>query len=184
VNSFAADWGAQFPEDRKSALGAALLSTIGSNDREFFLARFDGIPVVTTSFYRSSVQSANLTGGNVLSMFRNRGIYRALLRARFERLRCLDVQLATAHMRADTSAPILGRPGFATAAGFSHLNSNSLPLLVINMRSMRTCRFISSRERDSEVLFGRLVLGNARMVLHFSLSLRTGSDGPVSRLSG
>jgi GNAT superfamily N-acetyltransferase len=72
----------------------------------------------TASFFLGD-DSAYLTGGNVLTEFRGKGIYRALIRARLDALQALSIPLATTHAREKTSAPILEKLGFETVFRYS-----------------------------------------------------------------
>lgn len=114
AETFAFGWGQEFPSDRKELLKTGLSRELyPGTKREFFLARIEGRPVGTASFFRHS-NSAYLTGGNVLADFRGKGVYRALIQARLNRLKQLSIALTTTHAREKTSAPILEKLGFET----------------------------------------------------------------------
>ena len=77
------------------------------------MARVDGAIVGTAGFVVKP-QSAYLVGGNVLPRYRGRGLYRALVDHRIERIRAMGIRLATTQARESTSAPILEALGFET----------------------------------------------------------------------
>lgn len=86
---------------------------IDGGRHHMMIARVDGEPAGTAGFILRP-RAGYLVGGNVLPAFRGRGVYRALLDARLERLRERGVTLATTQAREATSAPILERLGFQT----------------------------------------------------------------------
>jgi GNAT superfamily N-acetyltransferase len=86
---------------------------IDGGRHHMMLARVDGEPAGTAGFILRP-RAGYLVGGNVLPAFRGRGVYRALLDVRLERLRERGVTLATTQAREATSAPILERLGFET----------------------------------------------------------------------
>lgn len=119
AETFASGWGQEFPSDRMELLKAGLRRELyPGTRREFFLAKIEGSPVGTASFFLHP-NSAYLTGGNVLAGFRGKGVYRALIRARLNRLKELSIPLATTHAREKTSAPILEKLGFETVFRYS-----------------------------------------------------------------
>lgn len=83
-----------------------------------FLARVDGCAAGVAGYVTTGTSAYQL-GAVVLPQFRSRGVYQALVRARLRHARALGLALATTHARADTSAPILHRLGFATAFRYS-----------------------------------------------------------------
>lgn len=94
-----------------------LQSEIGARLRNvrYFLARYHGMPVGTARFsYKRDglIPSAYLTGGNVIAPFRGRGVYRALIQNRLDRLREEGIRLATTQASEQATAPILEKLGF------------------------------------------------------------------------
>jgi GNAT superfamily N-acetyltransferase len=85
--------------------------------QHMFLARRHGEPVATAS-YVAFPRSAYLIGGVVLPAHRGHGLYRALVVARLTHARARGIELATSHARESSSAPILGRMGFATVCRY------------------------------------------------------------------
>lgn len=83
-----------------------------------FLARVDGCAAGVAGYVTTGTSAYQL-GAVVLPQFRSRGVYQALVRARLRHARALGLALATTHARAETSAPILNRLGFATAFRYS-----------------------------------------------------------------
>jgi GNAT superfamily N-acetyltransferase len=81
-----------------------------------FLARgSDGAPAAVAS-YVALERSAYLIGAVVLPAYRGQGLYRALVSARLTHAAARGLPLATSLARAESSAPILTRLGFTTAA--------------------------------------------------------------------
>lgn len=78
-----------------------------------FLARWRGQAAATAS-YVAFPRSAYLLGAVVLPAARRHGLYGALVQARLDHARARGLELATCHARAETSAPLLERLGFAT----------------------------------------------------------------------
>ena len=78
-----------------------------------YLARVAGEPAATAAQVMFE-RSAYLLGAVVLPRFRRRGLYRALVAARLADARASGLALATSHARAETSAPLLVKLGFAT----------------------------------------------------------------------
>ena len=106
----------QSPEER-AELAACLARVLAEPARRhrFYLASCEGVPVGTGGFVIQP-EAIYLTGGNVLPAFRGRGIYRALIAARLADAG--GARYITTHARAHTSAPILERLGFRTAASY------------------------------------------------------------------
>jgi GNAT superfamily N-acetyltransferase len=82
-----------------------------------FLARYRGAPAGTAGLIASK-RSVYLAGGVVLSAFRGRGLYPALVAARLRHAAERNIPFATSHARVSTSAPILERLGFETLCRF------------------------------------------------------------------
>ena len=79
----------------------------------FVMARVDGV-IAGTAGYVVKPSRAYLIGGNVLAPYRGRGVYRALIDHRLERILALGIPLAVTQAREATSAPILEALGFET----------------------------------------------------------------------
>ncbi|HEY5945107.1 MAG TPA: GNAT family N-acetyltransferase [Kofleriaceae bacterium] len=82
-----------------------------------FVGYCDGVPAAAAS-YVPFARSAFLMGGVVLTSYRGRGLYRALVHARLAHARARGITLATSHAREATSAPILEKLGFDTVCRF------------------------------------------------------------------
>ena len=82
-----------------------------------FVGYCDGVPAAAAS-YVPFARSAFLMGGVVLTDYRGRGLYRALVQARLAHARARGITLATSHAREATSAPILEKIGFETVCRF------------------------------------------------------------------
>lgn len=85
--------------------------------QRLFLVYCDGVPAAAAS-YVPFARSAFLMGGVVLTDYRGRGLYRALVQARLAHARARGIMLATSHAREATSAPILEALGFETVCRF------------------------------------------------------------------
>lgn len=99
-----------------AALHAAVLADPAQR-QQLYLARIDGRPAGIASTV-GFARSAYLMAGVVLPAFRRRGVYRALVAARLRAAAALGLGLATVQARAETSAPLLQRLGFATRCRF------------------------------------------------------------------
>ena len=84
-----------------------------------FLAWCDDEPAATAASVVFE-RSVYLLGGVTRDAFRGRGVYRALVAARLAHARARGVELAISLARAQTSAPILERLGFATLVHFDN----------------------------------------------------------------
>ncbi len=84
----------------------------------FFIARIAGKGVGIASYF-AFPKSAHLLGGVVLSEYRGRGVYRALVEARREHARQAGIGLTTCHAMLGSSAPILTKLGFETLCQFT-----------------------------------------------------------------
>ncbi|GGE65097.1 GNAT family N-acetyltransferase [Priestia taiwanensis] len=65
-----------------------------------------------------------LTGSGVLSTYRKKGAYRALLEARLQKAKETGIRLITTHARDGHSAPILEKMGFHTYITYIQLEQN------------------------------------------------------------
>ncbi len=84
----------------------------------FFIARVAGQGVGAASYFVFD-SSVYLIGAVVLPKFRNRGVYRTLVRARQAHALRAGISLATCHAIAETSAPVLTKLGFETVCDFT-----------------------------------------------------------------
>lgn len=104
-----------------NADGAELLTqnrhVLAEGRQSLFVAYCDGVPVAAAS-YVPFARSAFLIGGVVLTDYRGRGLYRALVSARLAHARARGIKLVTSHAREATSAPILEKMGFDTVCRF------------------------------------------------------------------
>ena len=117
VATLAAGW--EYRSADRDELAACLARVLADPARahRFYLAHVDGVPAGTAGLtYRPALDAIYLTGGNVLPPYRGGGVYRALLAARLADAR--GARLVTTHARAQTSAPILERLGFAIAVAY------------------------------------------------------------------
>lgn len=83
-----------------------------------FMASYEGTPAGAASCMAFE-RSAYLIGGVVLSEFRGKGLYRALVAARLRDAAARGLSLATSHAMADTSAPLLLRMGFVEVCRYA-----------------------------------------------------------------
>lgn len=90
---------------------------VAEGRHRLFVAYSDGVPAAAAS-YVPFARSAFLMGGVVLTSYRGRGLYRALVHARLAHARARGITLATSHAREATSAPILEKLGFETVCRF------------------------------------------------------------------
>jgi ribosomal protein S18 acetylase RimI-like enzyme len=90
---------------------------LANGRHSLFVGYCDGVPVAAAS-YVAFERSAFLMGGVVLTPYRGRGLYRALVHKRLAHARARGITLATSHARESTSAPILEKIGFETVCRF------------------------------------------------------------------
>ena len=88
-----------------------------SSRQRLFVARVDGVPAGSAGLAIVE-RSVCLIGAVVLPLFRGRGVYRALLDARFSLARQLVKTLVTCQAKPETSAPILLALGFQSIGSF------------------------------------------------------------------
>src|SRR5262245_54936573 len=112
VDTMARGW--DVAADQIDPLIETCRGALGVGRLEMFVVRSQGELAGTAGHAIKDDGSAYLIGGNVLERYRGRGLYRALLRARLNRLRERGIEIATTHARESTSAPILERLGFET----------------------------------------------------------------------
>jgi GNAT superfamily N-acetyltransferase len=118
---YAAMWEVQFegfgmPEEEREAIRATRrerwAATADDPSRWTYLALVDGTPVAEGSVRRTIPGPLWLAGGVTLPSFRGRGIYRALVRARWDDAVRLGAAALVVIANVDTSYPILERLGF------------------------------------------------------------------------
>lgn len=110
VEAVAVGWESQFDVATRCH---DVVHAIGTGRFHCVMARVDGAIAGTAGFVVKP-RSAYLVGGNVLPSYRGRGVYRALIDHRLERIRAMGIKLATTQARESTSAPILEALGFET----------------------------------------------------------------------
>jgi len=109
VQGNATGWDHQTPfVDR---LLADLQWSLETGTHRMFLARIDGEPVGMSAWVPRHRGPGYLSGGMVLPAFRGRGVYRALIQARFDDMAALGQGRAVTLSRAHTSGPILSGLG-------------------------------------------------------------------------
>ena len=116
--TLAAGWETSAAEQAELARCLQRVLEVGSGRRHrLYVAWCDGVAVGTGGFVvQQQLDAIYLTGGVVLPAFRGRGIYRALIAARVADAG--GARFVTTHARSHTSAPILERMGFRTAAAY------------------------------------------------------------------
>jgi len=90
---------------------ADLQWSLETGTHRMFLARIDGEPVGMSAWVPRHRGPGYLSGGMVLPAFRGRGVYRALIQARFDDMAALGQGRAVTLSRAHTSGPILSGLG-------------------------------------------------------------------------
>jgi GNAT superfamily N-acetyltransferase len=104
------------PEEERDAtratLGERWAATADDPSRWSYLALVEGVPVAEGSVRRTVHGPLWLAGGATLPSFRGRGIYRALVRARWDDAVRLGAGALVVMANVDTSYPILERLGF------------------------------------------------------------------------
>jgi len=104
------------PDEERAAIRATLrerwAATANDPGRWSYLALVDGVPVAEGSVRRTVHGPLWLAGGVTLPSFRGRGIYRALVRARWDDAVRLGAGALVVNAKVDTSYPILERLGF------------------------------------------------------------------------
>jgi GNAT superfamily N-acetyltransferase len=118
---YAAMWEIRFegfgmPDEERDAIRATLperwTATADDHSRWGYLAFVEGVPVAEGSVRRTVHGPLWLAGGVTLPSFRGRGIYRALVRARWDDAVRLGARALVVNANVDTSYPILERLGF------------------------------------------------------------------------
>jgi GNAT superfamily N-acetyltransferase len=94
----------------------------------FLVAYLDDVPVANASYrYSSDGRCVYLTGAETAEPFRGRGIYKSLIAYRAARAAARGCSLASILANVETSAPILGRHGFADHGPLPRLASPVAP---------------------------------------------------------
>jgi GNAT superfamily N-acetyltransferase len=118
---YAATWEVVFegfgmPDEERDAVRSTLrerwAATADDPGRWSYLALIEGVPVAGGAVRRTVHGPLFLAGGVTLPSFRGRGIYRALVRARWDDARRLGAGALVVNANVDTSYPILERLGF------------------------------------------------------------------------
>lgn len=118
---YAAAWEVMFegfgmPDEERDAIRATVrerwAATADDPGRWSYLALVEGVPVAEGSVRRTVHGPLWLAGGVTLPAFRGRGIYRALVRARWDDAVRLGAGALVVIANVDTSYPILERLGF------------------------------------------------------------------------
>ena len=104
------------PDEERVVVRATLrerwVATADDPSRWSYLALIEGVPVAEGSVRRTVHGPLWLAGGVTLPAFRGRGIYRALVRARWDDAVRLGAGALVVNAMVDTSYPILSRLGF------------------------------------------------------------------------
>lgn len=123
--------GFDMPGAERDAIRATLperwAATVDDQGRWSYLACVGGVPVAEGSVRRTVHGPLWLAGGVTLPAFRGRGIYRALVRARWDDAVRLGAGALVVHANVDTSYPILERLGFRAAGRVRLLVDRSRP---------------------------------------------------------
>jgi GNAT superfamily N-acetyltransferase len=111
--------GFDMPREERDAIRGTLperwAATADDHGRWSYLALVEGLPVAEGSVRRTVHGPLWLAGGVTLPAFRGRGIYRALVRARWDDAVRLGAGALVVIANVDTSYPILERLGFQAA---------------------------------------------------------------------
>ncbi len=134
---YAAMWEVRFegfgmPKEEQDAIRAVLrerwAATAADPSRWSYLACVEGVPVAEGSVRRTVHGPLWLAGGVTLPAFRRRGIYRALVRARWDDAVRLRAGALVVIANVGTSYPILERLGFRAVAKVRLLADRSATL--------------------------------------------------------
>jgi len=134
---YAAMWEIRFegfgmPDEERDAIRATLperwAATADDPSRWGYLALVEGVPVAEGSVRRTVHGPLWLAGGVTLPWFRGRGIYRALVRARWDDAVRLGADALVVNAIVDTSGPILERLGFRAVGRIRLLADRSATL--------------------------------------------------------
>jgi len=132
----AAMWEVRFegfgmPDEERDAIRATLrerwAATADDPSRWSYLALVEGVPVAEGSVRRTVHGPLWLAGGVTLPSFRGRGIYRALVRARWDDAVRLGAGALIVNANVDTSYPILERLGFRAVGRVRLLADRATP---------------------------------------------------------
>ena len=134
---YAAMWEIRFegfatPDEERDAIRATLRERWAATADDFsrwgYLALVEGVPVAEGSVRRTVHGPLWLAGGVTLPSFRGRGIYRALVRARWDDAVRLGAGALVVNAIVDTSYPILERLGFRAVGRIRLLADRSATL--------------------------------------------------------
>ena len=134
---YAAMWEVMFegfdlPHEERDAIRATIrerwAATADDRGRWSYLACVGDVPVAEGSVRRTVRGPLWLAGGVTLPAFRGRGIYRALVRARWDDAVALGAGALVVIANVDTSYPILERLGFRAAGRVRLLADRSATL--------------------------------------------------------
>ena len=138
ISDQAAAWEVMFegfdmPDEERDAIRATLrerwAATAGDPGRWSYLALVEGVPVAEGSVRRTVHGPLWLAGGVTLPSFRGRGIYRALVRARWDDAVRLGAGALVVLANVQTSYPILERLGFRAVGRVRMLADRSSALV-------------------------------------------------------
>jgi GNAT superfamily N-acetyltransferase len=133
---YVAMWEVQFvgfgmPDEERAAIRTTLperwAATADDPGRWSYLALVEGMPVAEGSVRRTVHGPLWLAGGVTLPSFRGRGIYRALVRARWDDAVRLGAGALVVNANVDTSYPILERLGFRAVGRVRWLADQAAP---------------------------------------------------------
>ena len=120
------------PDEERDAIRATLperwATTADDPSRWGYLALVEGVPVAEGWVRRTVHGPLWLAGGVTLPSFRGRGIYRALVRARWDDAVRLGAGALVVNANVDTSYPILERLGFRAVGRIRLLADHSATL--------------------------------------------------------
>jgi GNAT superfamily N-acetyltransferase len=126
------------PDEERVAVRATLrerwVATADDPSRWSYLALIEGVPVAEGSVRRTVHGPLWLAGGVTLPAFRGRGIYRALVRARWDDAVRLGAGALVVNAMVDTSYPILSRLGFRAVGRVRLLADRSATIPTVSRR--------------------------------------------------
>lgn len=124
--------GFSMPDEERDAVRSTLrerwVATADDPGRWSYLALIDGVPVAGGAVRRTVHGPLFLAGGVTLPSFRGRGIYRALVRARWDDALRLGAGALIVNANVETSYPILERLGFRAVGRVRFLADRSATL--------------------------------------------------------
>jgi predicted N-acetyltransferase YhbS len=123
----------EVPEHEREAVRAALAArwseTEGDDTQWVYLALVDEVPVAIGGVRRTAAGPLWLAGGATLPRWRGRGLYRALVSARWKDAVRLGAPGLVVHA-SDMSRPILERLGFRAVCAIKYLADRSAPPMI------------------------------------------------------